>query len=551
MRRFYLLLVIFLLSVLEVSAADDPLSRLASETLGYFSAASGKVIGVDGQVIQMEMRDRAVLKKGMRLNILKEGEEFRHPVTKQVLGRVETAAGKAEVSETGPVMTGRIVEGTARLGDRLRISETKMKMVFIQEKKVDWYLGDDLYRKLKASGRVEMLDTSLDTDDPKTALNEGKRLNADVVLLLTAKEADKGTMLKERLYWVSDGSQFLDTDIKIDIAFAKELRFGEEFFSPMSGEALFRYELPYKASLVTTGDFDGDGKQEIAVSTGKDVFFYMPAVDLRPLWEIKGKLTGEHVWIDTFDLNKNGRDEIFITVMGSNEVTTYVYELTGTEFKKLWQTNSFVRKTAASVIEQPYSSSDGFVGEVHELVWNSEYKRGEKLKLPKGVNIYDFAEIEGPNSERFILAYDEKGFLNVFDGKGIRIWRSGAATGGFINTYKKQTTVSYMEGDTWSIKDRLLARSKETFVIQRVPLGDMIKGLGYKSSRIKSYWWNGFAMDERPLVDDIPGAAADQAIAGDKLLVISNPFLGLKFENLLKGESPLGSTLYIYSVRGR
>jgi hypothetical protein len=52
-------------------------------------------------------------------------------------------------------------------------------------------------------------------------------------------------------------------------------------------------------------------------------------------------------------------------------------------------------------------------------------------------------------------------------------------------------------------------------------------------------------------VDDIKGTLLDYAVAGDNIIVLSSPFLGIKFENILKGENPLGTELSIYSVKGR
>jgi hypothetical protein len=58
-------------------------------------------------------------------------------------------------------------------------------------------------------------------------------------------------------------------------------------------------------------------------------------------------------------------------------------------------------------------------------------------------------------------------------------------------------------------------------------------------------------MDERTILEGVPGTLLDYALAGDKVVVLNSPVLGIKFDNILKGESPLGSTLQIYSVRGR
>jgi hypothetical protein len=311
------------------------------------------------------------------------------------------------------------------------------------------------------------------------------------------------------------------------------------------------YSLPYGVRFVATGDFDGDGKQEIMLSTGKYARAYQPAVDLQLLWEVRGTASDDHLWIDSIDLNKNGKDEIVITFMRNGEVFSDIYELEGPEFKKLWEGKYFLRRIGTDLIAQAYSKSDGFTGDIVVVKWEGDYKTGEKLKLPQGVNIYDFAFIEGTDKEKKIFAYDEKGFLNLYDANGVRVWRSNADTGGFITKFKKQAAAMYLEGDEWAVKDRLAIRNREVLVVQRVPVAEMAKGIGYKSSRLKNFWWNGLSMEEGVLVDNIKGTLLDYAVAGEKIIVLTSPFLGIKFDNILKGENPLSSVLYIYSIKGR
>jgi len=563
-KRVFIVLAYLAVTASLVFGADDPMLKLTNETLEFFRPASGKIVSVEGSTITAEMNAKDGLKPGMRLNILKEGEPFRHPVTHEVLGRVESHAGKAEVRTIhGDQMTGVIVDGTARVGDKLRLSATKVKMVFVQDKTVDWYLGDDLYRKLKATGRVEMADTAIETNDGKKAVEEAKRLNAEIAVVLTAKEADKGTLLREQAFWASDGSRFFDTEVKVDITFTKDLKLGGEYFGSTTGEALFKYDLPYNALLVATGDFDGEGKQEIALSTGKEVLTYLPGVELKPLWSLKLASFDEPLWLDSLDLNRNGRDELVMTFMRNGEVYSVIYELAGTEFKKLWEGKFYMRKSGSALLGQNYSRSDGFAGDVFTVVWDgSTYKTGDKIKLPKGIGIYDFIGFEGAAKEHYTLAYDEKAYLSVFDDKGIRIWRSKDAYGPFNNTFKRDTSASHIQEmqqrdstytdqfGVWSIKDRLALRGRDALVVQRVPFAEMARGIGTKKSVIRTLWWSGFSMEESVLINDVPGTLLDYALAGDKIVVLTSPFLGIKFGNVIKGESPLGSVLYIYSARG-
>jgi hypothetical protein len=207
-----------------------------------------------------------------------------------------------------------------------------------------------------------------------------------------------------------------------------------------------------------------------------------------------------------------------------------------------------MRKMGGELIAQAYSKDEGFSGSVFNVIWEGEYKRGGSLNLPKGINIYDFVYIDDPRIGRLVLAYDEKGFLNLYD-KDMRLWRSKSNTGGFLTKFKKSSTSLPNDQGEWAIKDRLFLRDREVLIIKRVPLLDLVKGFGFKRSQIKNLWWNGVSMEEGVLIDNIKGSVLDYALVGDKIMVLVSPMFGVKPENILKGENPLGSILYIYAIK--
>jgi hypothetical protein len=514
----------------------------------------------------METKD--ALKAGMRLRVLREGQPFIHPITKEFLGKVESAVGKIEIKDVQPGShAGVIVEGEAREGDKVRISETKIKMMFCQDKTTDWYLADEYYRTLKQTERIEMIDTALETSDASEVIKEAKKLGAEVALLLTSRPATKGTSMRQQLFWISDGSPFIDMEREVDVAYAKELKFGEELFSPQAGEALLMYDLPFDAERMVAGDFDADGKQEIGLSAGNTVNIYIPAVDMQHLWEVKSPATDDHLWVDSIDRNRNGKDELIITSMRSGtvlsdsdelierseggKVVSYIYEYDGSAFKELWRGNYFLRRQGNDLLAQAYSEDEGFAGDVFAMNWDGDYKVGEKVALPPGIALYDFVIFLGAKNEKMVFAYDQDGFLNLYNEQGIRTWRSTKSTGGFRTGFKKKSTVSYIDKGEWTVKDRLISRKKEVLVAERIPLAKMVKGIGHKNSRIKNYWWNGFSMEKSILIDDINGTILDYALVGDKLIVLTSPLFGIKFDKILKGENPLITVLYIYSIAGR
>ena len=535
-------------------ADDDPLIRLRDETVLYFKPMTGRITMVEDKKVVISLGAKDGVKTGMRFNILREGEPFKHPVTKEILGKIEAFVGKLEIAEVSPdSSSGSVITGDAKEGDKVRISEIKVNMLFSQAKDIDWNLADSYYSKLKEAGRFNMIDADVEAEDPTKVIDEARRLHADVALLLTAKAADSGTLLTQRLFWVADGLKFAETDTRIDPAYAKELRFGEELFAQDKEESLLQFDLPYGARLITMGDINGDGKQEILVSTGKDIMVYTPGVDLQPALGgsiLKGSNLDDDLWLDSIDLNKNGRDEIVVTSMRRDEIVSYIYEWSGTEFNLLYKDKVFLRRIGSRLIAQEYSRAEGFEGPVFDIVWEGGYKKGGEVKLPKGVNIYDFVYLDDPRTGRLIVAYDEKGFLNLYDNNGIKLWRSGTGTGGFLSTFQKAAPTTMVDRGEWAIKDRLYPRNSEVLFVKRIPLVDVMRGLGFKRSKIERLWWNGLSVEESVLIDNIKGSVLDYISSGDKIIVLASPMFGIIAGNILKGENPLRTTLYIYSIKG-
>jgi hypothetical protein len=103
----------------------------------------------------------------------------------------------------------------------------------------------------------------------------------------------------------------------------------------------------------------------------------------------------------------------------------------------------------------------------------------------------------------------------------------------------------------WFVKDRLIAKKNEVFAPKRKPLLGVAKGIGYKSSEIRSFWWNGVTVEERGLLEEIGGEILDYAIVGDRIVVLARPLFGIRMGNILKGENPFGAMLHIFSLKGR
>lgn len=536
-------------------AEDNPFDRLRDETLSFFKPMEGSITSFEETEAIINLGAKDGVKAGMRFRILREGAPFTHPVTREPLGKIESLIGMLEIKRVDTDFSeGEIIKGEPQEGDKVRISGIKMDLLFYQSGNTDWYLADTYYRKLKDSERFNMIDTALETDDPARVIEEARNLNADIVLFLTSEASESGTVLIQRLMWVSDGHKFSEIKTEIDSSYTEEMKLGKEFLMPYQKDPWLKINVSSEARLITTADIDGDGNKEIILSTGKNVNAFIFGVELQPAAggvRIEGSPSDDHLWLDAIDSNGNGRDEILITSMKGNNVVSFIFELRDSEFTLLFEDDIYLRKLGHKLIGQAFSRTEGYYGEVFAILYeNGEYKKDKALGLPEGVNIYDFIYIDDPQRGILLLAYDEDGFLTLYDDKDSMIWKRNESTGGFLRTFEKYSPTVMVDKGEWAVKDRLFnLNGKISFVI-RVPLLGIVKGLGYKSSQVKTLWWNGVSAEEGTLIDDVKGSILDYTVTDDKIIILKSPVLGIKPGNILKGENPLGAELYIYLLKG-
>lgn len=527
---------------------DNPLTPLSDQAVKYFKSASLTITDVKQASMTLTRESGSELAAGSRLDIFRPGEQFYHPVTKEPLGRFEKHIGTAEIkSMSDTTFEASIIDGTPQKDDIARITKSKIRALYYQTKKMDWFLGDAYFRQLRDTQRFELIDTPLADDEIGKLTEEAKRLQAEVLIVVDSVTEKDEKYLSQRIFWVKDGKELLAGKSKYTDAYVEKLASAADLFIASMSTPVITYTLPKSSEFITTGDVKGDGQVEILIGHGSDVTVYQPGVDLHKLWELHDSKLGENLYLDVFKTDTKGL--VVISSLLRDGVHSYVYELRDNDFHEVWHTQGFLRVIKNSLYYQAYSHLSGFDGQVEKINYDGTFTiTGQPLKLPKGVNLYDFAIIEDTEkNEQLTLYYSKDNYINLVDSNGVSTFRSKRNMGGFTKEYKNAQSILMVDGGNWYVSDKLTASGSRVTAIKRIPLTSTVRTLGYKESDLISYRYVGLTLEEDVLAN-VGGSILDYTIYKDKVYVLAKPFLGLKLSNILKGDNPLVSTLYVYSI---
>lgn len=558
------------------SGAGDAVSRLKSRVLSYFQPAKGTVTGITDGSVTIEIDAGQTAGQGMRFEVFRKGAPFRHPVTDELIGYAEDLVGTVEVSgeASGDGTSARVINGDLRAGDSVRITSSKVKLAFFQDRKADWPLSEAFFQSLKDSGRFELLESYVSGYKPDVLAEKGREIGAGAVLMFSTPVRDKRTYLNVRLYWPDDAALFLEAEEMVSQAMVDKLKIEDEFISsPASNlDPWASYEIQ-DGMLITMGDTDNDGAKEVVISNGQDLRIYTLKDELQEVWMIEGKKDEQHLSIDILDLNRNGTAEIFVTSLTDgnairgeiqdsdqhldrkrSRMRSYIIEYGPSGYKKIKDSMPYYfRVIGGTLLMQKFRSGAGFSGKVFEGEWrDGNYQPAESVNLPGGANIYGFTFVDWRNNgETGLITFDDDGYLTLYDHTGHAVWKSGKSLGKFQLSFREFTHSLANPVRKWSVRGRLITikteRGQEVLAVRRVPFASAAPGLGTTGAEVYSFWWDGSEMDKDILLNEISGSITDYWVDKGKLFLVAKGSIISFVKNAATGEFTKGSILYYFN----
>ncbi|UCH81396.1 MAG: VCBS repeat-containing protein [Nitrospiraceae bacterium] len=528
--------------------------------LAYFARVNGEVEKVYNGTVWIRLEGQVNLINDMRFSVFREAGVFYHPVTNDPIGSSEAYIGRIELRDDTPVdglFPCTVLSGDIAEGDKIRITSSRIKLAFFQDRSSDWASSEHFYDILQKSGRFEIMEAYTSSYEPEVLTGLAKKLGAQVVLMFSTSSVKGPETVNINLYWTEDAKLFSEIEEPLDPENAETIPQRTKSILHSSGKTGLQkiYELD-GGNLFTVGDAVGDGKDYVVIGDDNKVFIYSVNDELYEKWSVKGPRSGSIVSIDMLDVNLNGRPEIFVTnLVNNSQMRSFVIEYDRNRgFQNIVQDIPFFfRVTGNTLLMQKFGRVRTFSGSVYEGEWrNGKYRKRSKLNLADDVNIYGFATVDwyGTNENQLVSINDE-GILRLYDNKG-KVERKVNRSFGKPEISFRNMIGNVMEYEEWFVRGRLMkiaaGKGEALVVINRIPATSFIPGLGSKGGEVYMLWQENGVILEKLIQKEIPGSISDYLIKGDNLFLISKGSTLSNIKNFASDKSRKNSLLFHFKL---
>lgn len=459
----------------------DAARVVADRLAAAFPRVEGMIIGFEGDQVLIDRGTADGVVQGMELEVFREGEEFKHPLTMEALGRLDKDLGMLRVLQVREryavaAIIKRVEKAEMRQGDQVRVSMARMIVAFpnVEVEGVKdantRAVTKDLGAALLRTGRFELIEerqlrsmvladknlAAAEFADPRILKQLSERGKAQALLMGRLTPHPNGASLDVQVFSTLTGNPLLlassevkpglipqdrplaesrqagasrppgpSTAAAVDLPKVSTPRPARPRLSSEGFRLGPEFDRPMQALAV--GDLDGDGTPELLLAAADRLLLHR--IDGRRLHQITElALTGKEtvVVLETADLDGDGRAEIIMTLSQKSRFRSLVLRLRDKRLDLVWEMPNLVLRALSSdgktaqLFGQEVPHEGRPSGPIHQYTWDGRsYARGQTLDAPPGLALagLQLADLGGGVGIRY-LTLKEGGVLEVHSQAG-------------------------------------------------------------------------------------------------------------------------------------
>lgn len=211
-----------------------------------------------------------------------------------------------------------------------------------------------------------------------------------------------------------------------------------------------------QVSGIAAGDVNGDGIADMVTITTDRLFVHRFT---RGRWVkfAEHNSLGDFIGVDASDINRNGKQEIFVTRFSQveNKVYSFVLEWDGNTLQRIasqlpWYfRNVDIQKQGPVLVGQRQTHTKRFSSGINKIQWTGdEYTMAESLPLPANLNVFGFTQgaVRTPEKAE-VVRYNSDGYIEILNAAGEERWVSTEHYGGGTNS------IVFIDQTQWDTQD--------------------------------------------------------------------------------------------------
>jgi len=303
-------------------------------------------------------------------------------------------------------------------------------------------------------------------------------------------------------------------------------------------------------SSLSVGQVRTTGEKEVFIANTGTVVMYLKGAELVKQDSSTVGLPAKILSMDTADTDRDGKTELYVTILDRNTLVSRIYTVEGSSLKLTASNLPWLFRGIGSTLQTRtiYIQKMGLRGEyldgVAELVKKgTRFEAGAALKLPRFGTVYRFNRIQDAKGNHFFVVLDQDGYLRVSTAQGDEVWKSADKFGG-SETFFVHTGFTHLrstrEKDQQSFLEQRLTVLPDGALLVPANTGGFNIGnnRNYGKHAFYAFQWTGSMFKEVWHTQYSPSYLADYAYIPDEhalllLEVTQKPGLSTKGKTIL------------------
>ncbi len=542
-----LLILLFLLP--SLSYAEVP-----AQLLKDFSPISGYVVmpmGEDQFLIDLDAEDDVHL--GDIFSIIQTGKSIKHPVTGEIIGTLDSDSAFLQVTQLKSGYSyAKKISGALEVKKGDKIDRYKsVTATFTETANIDPQFQTELQRQLPQLSWIPL-------QDKVNALLSFQRRNNTLIVSSSNFNNIYNYQLSDSSITISPSQGIQDPPREPTIPHANNKPSNSSIIINTNNSNEIWHGPDHKDEVIglTIDDFNQDGSIETALLLSKKLVISSYKNRQRTILAEMSFKNLSLLGINSFDLDQNGKPEIFINALRNGSPATLVFEYSskGLESKSDSLPFFVMRfQTAESrplLLGQKRRDKELPVsGKPFKVVYSAgKYQAGEDFNLPASASIFGTTQFSDENNRVHFLYLSSSDYLKISSDDGEQLFESAEYFGGSENRIMLAPVAKDDLPLSYYLPQRILATQGE-FLVAQNDGSRLTNNLRlFTTSRVISLKWDGLALIENWRTSDQQGQTADIALADIDNDGQTELVMAVKFSHKVLFSRPR-SALVVYEIK--